>query len=193
MNEATSQKVTIGVAAFFLGMAFYWAFLANGTPSELPPADEEESVSETMEGQAPGGQETPSPSPTLPPESDEEIKPSADTAVAKADYSVSIKNQTPGNRVTIESLTLPATTWVGIHDNQNGKPGVVLGARRFRAGSYTNEFVQLFIAPMNAGETYYAVFLKDDGDDTFDYTKDTPLHDETGNLIMTMFKADGSN
>lgn len=177
MNETTSQKVTIGVLAFFLGMAFYWAFLTNGTPSQAPSPDEEESASET------------SPSPSLSTPSEDEEKPSEDVVVLKADYSVTVKEQVPGNRVTIESLTLPATAWLGIHDDQNGKPGVVLGARRFRSGEYANEFVQLFITPMKAGETYYAVFLKDDGDDAFDYAKDTPLYDESGNLLMTTFKA----
>ncbi len=191
MNEATSQKVTIGVVAFLLGMAFYWAFLSNGAPLPTPSPNGKEPISNGTEGQTSKEQAPLSPSQT--PVTEMKEQPSESTAVSKADYSVSIKNQAPGNRVTIETLKLPATAWLGIHDNQNGKPGVILGARRFRKGEYTNEFVQLFIAPMKAGETYYAILLKDDGDDTFDYTKDTPLHDNSGNLIMTTFKAEVSN
>lgn len=102
--------------------------------------------------------------------------------------SVSVEDQKPGNNVIVESLTLATNGWVAIHDDNNGKPGHILGAHRFNAGTYAGQNVEL-LKETEDGKVYYAMLHADDGDKQFDYRVDLPVKDETGNIIMMRFVA----
>lgn len=101
---------------------------------------------------------------------------------------VSVEDQKPGNNVIVESLTFAVTGWAVIHDDNNGKPGHILGAHRFNVGTYTGQNVEL-LKGTEEGKVYYAMLHADDGDRQFDYRVDLPLKDETGNMVMMRFVA----
>src|SRR3989344_1211752 len=46
--------------------------------------------------------------------------------------------QSAGETVMLSALTLSTSAWVAIHEDSEGEPGRVLGARRFEPGVYTN-------------------------------------------------------
>ena len=106
--------------------------------------------------------------------------------------SVLVEDQKPGSKVTIQSVTLGVNGWVVIHDDANGKPGHILGARRLNAGTYTGQSVEL-LKETAEGKVYYAMLHADDGDKQFDYRVDLPIKDETGNQVMVRFVATKSS
>ena len=101
--------------------------------------------------------------------------------------SVSVEDQKPGNTVAIKSVTLGTVGWVVIHDAASGKPGHILGAHRFNAGTYTGQ-VEL-LKETEEGKVYYAMLHADNGDKQFDYRTDLPINDNAGNPVMMRFVA----
>jgi len=99
----------------------------------------------------------------------------------------SVEDQKPGDRVVIKSVVLGTIGWVVIHDDNNGKPGHILGAHRFNAGTYTGQ-VELLKAT-EEGKVYYAMLHADNGDKQFDYRTDLPINDAGGNPVMMRFVA----
>ncbi|MBI3442497.1 MAG: hypothetical protein HY007_01920 [Candidatus Sungbacteria bacterium] len=135
-----------------------------------------------------GGQETgaarsnEAPSATVGPSLDGQI------SMSIGKNSVSVEDQKPGDTVVIQSVTLAATGWVVVHDDNGGKPGHILGAHRFNAGTYTGQNVEL-LKGTEEGKVYYAMLHADDGDKQFDYRVDLSVKDETGNPVMMRFVA----
>jgi len=101
--------------------------------------------------------------------------------------SVVVKDQATGSTVLISKVTLENPGWVVIHDERKGTAGVIIAATRFNAGTYTNRIVDLLGYQTKNGATYYALLNSDDGDRQFDYTRDLPLKDPLGNMIMAKF------
>lgn len=110
------------------------------------------------------------------------------TGTSMSQDSVSVEDQKPGDGVVIQSITLATNGWVVIHDDNSGKPGHILGAHRFNAGTYTGRDVEL-LQQTEEGRVYYAMLHADDGDKQFDYRVDLPVKDETGNPVMMRFVA----
>jgi len=101
---------------------------------------------------------------------------------------IAVSDQAPGSKVTISLVTLIKDGWVVIHADRDGKPGNILGAQRFNAGENQKGEVEL-LKPTEEGKVYYAMLHADDGDKMFDHTKDTPVADPQGNVIMMRFVA----
>ena len=101
--------------------------------------------------------------------------------------SVMVVDQTAGTRVLITSVEFAKDGWVVVHENASGKPGRILGAQRFIAGSYRDVSVDLLRAT-DAGAKYSAMLHTDDGDHLFDTAKDIPVIDSAGMLIMANFR-----
>ncbi|MDP3772115.1 MAG: hypothetical protein Q8Q94_01915 [bacterium] len=97
-------------------------------------------------------------------------------------------DQAPGVQVALNAVAVKHAGWAVIHEDRNGKPGNILGARRLDGGSYSNVVVDLLRAT-TAGGTYYAMLHSDNGDRIFDYKIDVPLIDGGGNPIMVRFTA----
>lgn len=110
------------------------------------------------------------------------------TGTSMGQNSVSVEDQKPGSMVVIQSITLAIAGWAVIHDDREGKPGRILGARRFNAGTYTGQNVEL-LKETEEGKVYYAMLHTDDGDKQFDYRVDFPVKDETSNAVMMRFVA----
>src|SRR4051812_33185945 len=98
-----------------------------------------------------------------------------------------VSDQYPGNVVYVSSAQLANGGWVEIHKDNNGTPGAIIGST----------YVEKGISPVKVtltektqdGQLYYAMLHSDDGDKKFDATKDLPLKDSNGNVIMKAFRA----
>lgn len=101
--------------------------------------------------------------------------------------SIVMSNQFPGNVVYISSITAEKSGWVAVQKDNAGQPGAVIGYSAVAAG--TAPVKVTLTEPTIDGGTYYAVMYSDIGDSKFDVTKDLPLKDTKGNVIMRLFKA----
>jgi hypothetical protein len=99
-------------------------------------------------------------------------------------------DQYPGNVAFLSSVQVATTSWIVIQSDNNGVPGKVLGSTRFESGINTGKVT--LSEPMLDGSTYYAVIYTDAGSKTFDSSKNTPLKDSKGQVIMKVFKASSS-
>ncbi len=100
---------------------------------------------------------------------------------------ISMSNQFPGNIVYVSSVSFTNGGFVAIHKDNNGKPGAIIGTQYFDAGTRPGT-INLTEKTVEGG-TYYAMLHSDDGDKVFDATKDLPLNDAAGAVIMQTFKA----
>jgi hypothetical protein len=103
---------------------------------------------------------------------------------------VVMSDQYPGNVVYLSSVQLAQPGYVAIHKDNNGQPGAVIGSAHFDAGINTGKVT--LTQPTVEGGTYYAMLHSDDGDGAFSETKDAPLKDSRGNVIMQIFHASAS-
>ena len=98
-----------------------------------------------------------------------------------------MSDQYPGNIVYLSSVQVATSSWVVVQGDNSGVPGKVLGSTHFDAG--INPGKVTLSESMLDGNTYYAVIYTDNGDNKFDITKDVPLKDSKGQVIMKVFKA----
>ncbi len=104
--------------------------------------------------------------------------PSTDTILLSA--------QTAGSSVTIDNFRLSEPGFISIErlDHPNS-PGSSIGHSGYlKAGSGQDLEIN---ATITAGETYFAVLYKDNGDKKFDPAVDQRLRNSSGGLIMARF------
>lgn len=101
---------------------------------------------------------------------------------------VVMSDQNPGDVVYLSSVQLAAPGWVVIHKDNKGTPGAVIGSMYFPAGTNPGNKITLS-QPLLDGGLYYAMLHSDDGDKKFDASKDLPLLDSKGGMIMQSFRA----
>jgi hypothetical protein len=106
-----------------------------------------------------------------------------DTAINR----IVMSDQYPGNVVYLSSVQVSADSWVVVQTDNAGLPGKVIGSAKFKAGISPGKIT--LTQPMVDGATYYAVIYSDNGGASFDATKNTPVRDSKGNVIMKVFKA----
>lgn len=121
-----------------------------------------------------GNQSAVSPSPT-------------ETPLSEGPDSVAVSAQFPGNTLYLDSVTFANGGWAVVHESANGQPGKIIGEKYFPAG--TNPGSIDLGSAMVAGNEYIVMLHSDDGDKKFDATKDLPLKDAQGNIIMKIIKA----
>ena len=110
------------------------------------------------------------------------------TVSSSGSDALNVVDQPAGDSTLIAKLTLALPAWVAIHEDMEGEPGRVLGARRFDPGMYSGESVELLRATLPQG-LYYAMLYADDGDRQFDLKKDVQVKDISGKPVMTSFNA----
>ena len=99
-----------------------------------------------------------------------------------------VGDQYPGNIVYVSSAQLANGGFVVIKKDAAGTPGAVIGSQWFDKGINPGR-VNLSEATVD-GKSYYAVLYADtDNNKKFDATKDMPLKDENGSVIMRTFRA----
>lgn len=101
-----------------------------------------------------------------------------------------MSDQYPGNIVYLSSVQFENGGWVVIHRDNAGQPGAIIGQTYFEKGINPGRIT--LTQPTVEGGTYYAMLHSDDGDKRFDATKDLPLKDSAGNIIMKIFRAAAS-
>lgn len=137
---------------------------------------------------------------TAPPQSTPETLPIPSTSSGQAptapnsgtvltgENALALDDQAPGTSVAVNVVTLARDGWVVIHEEEGGKPGRILGARRFNAGMNQSGSVEL-LRPTEEGKIYFAMLHADNGDHQFNHTKDMPIKDGAGNAVMMRFVA----
>ena len=103
---------------------------------------------------------------------------------------VIMSDQYPGNVVYISSVQLEKAGWVVIHKDNSGQPGAIIGSAWAEPGPSPVKIT--LKEAMIDGKVYYAMLHSDDGDKKFDATKDLPLQDTRGSIIMKIFHASSS-
>ena len=97
---------------------------------------------------------------------------------------VSADNQPAGSSAAV-AVKAESAVWVAVHEDMAGKPGKILGAQLFSAGTHFGK-VDL-LRPTVVGMKYYAMLHSDDGDRRFDASKDKPLTGTSGAHITDEF------
>lgn len=97
-----------------------------------------------------------------------------------------VTNQIPGEVVLVAEVNMAEAGWVAIHDNNDGKPGNILGAGYLPSGTYINQMIPLLRGVVD-GSSYLAIIHKDDGDKIFDYKIDTPVTNSLGQIETASF------
>lgn len=105
-------------------------------------------------------------------------------AVLLGTTSISVGDNKPGLMIALSRVSLENDAWIAIHEDQEGIPGKILGAKRYRKG--TTEETSIELLRQTAAGTYYAMVHTDDGNGTFDHTKDTPVL-ENGSPVAVKF------
>lgn len=101
---------------------------------------------------------------------------------------VSISDQSAGNTVIVESVTIPPPgVWVAVREVNSNGLGNVLGAARV-GGPRSNVPVPLLRAT-EPGRTYAIELYRDDGNGTFNLAADSVYVDfDTGEPVIVYFK-----
>jgi len=111
------------------------------------------------------------------------------TDVLKGTNAVRIGNQfSGGNIVYVETVSLVKPGHVVVMKDNAGSPGSVLGSTYLDAGTRPAR-VNLSENTVNGASYWVALYDDTDGDKKFDATKDLPLKDASGNIILKQFKA----
>lgn len=113
------------------------------------------------------------------------------SVVASGENILVVSNQPAGDKVIVSMVSVAANGWVTVRETDaNGALGNILGARRFNAGKYFGETVELLRGTIE-DKVYAAVLHADDGDREFDYAREVAVKDKNGNLVSGTFTATG--
>ena len=114
---------------------------------------------------------------------------SVSSTVATGENILVVSNQPAGDKVIVSMVSVGANGWVTVRETDgSGILGNILGARRFNAGKYFGETIEL-LRGTKEGQVYAVVLHADDGDGEFEYTREVPVKDKGGNLISGTFTA----
>ena len=98
-----------------------------------------------------------------------------------------VNDQLAGLSVFIDTVSFEKDGWVAIHEDSNGVPSNILGARLFAAGEHKDGVIDLLRGTM-PDATYYAMLHSENGDRAFNIRNDTPLLGLDGQPIMATFR-----
>ncbi len=98
-----------------------------------------------------------------------------------------VAEQSPSRIVSVAVVRLEKVGFVVIHEDNAGKSGKILGASGALPAGETKNLTPITISRTTVdGETLYAMIHLDDGDGTFDATKDEPAQDSLGGEPVMM-------
>lgn len=93
--------------------------------------------------------------------------------------------QDAGMEVLVEVASVPAPTWIVVYENNNGKPGNVLGAAFFTQ-TISSDSISL-LRGTQPGRTYFVGKTHDDGDRKYALDIDPVVRDDEGNPVLVEF------
>ena len=111
------------------------------------------------------------------------------TLLRVGENAIYVADQMPAaaETVMIGFVDLVEVGWVVIHENNEGKPGTIMGNSDFLSSGETRDFsINLTRASVD-GEQLFAMPHKDNGDGVFNAVDDTPVIDEEGNVMFMKF------
>ena len=110
----------------------------------------------------------------------------AEVDMSGATTTLRVDNQNPGKYVVVAHAALRKPAWVAIHEEVDGKPGNIIGARLFDTGK--NSGIVELLRPTVVGKNYYAMLhVYNNVKRPFNYKVDVPMKDERGNMVMVKF------
>src|SRR3989344_4480086 len=174
MPVDNNKKNTYAVICSFIlglvaGAGFYWLFWEKGIP-EIFLIQKEDKKPEGVVG---GDFKT---------EGDKSLS-SEFPILLPGENTFVVANQPAGSSIIMSMISLKVSGWIAIHE-KDAQGGIVtiLGARRFNAGNYFAEPIDL-LRVTEEGHVYVAVLHGDDGEGEFDFAKEIPLKDIKGSLV----------
>jgi hypothetical protein len=100
---------------------------------------------------------------------------------------VTIKDQTPGEAVTVSQVSVINVSWLAVREDDNGSLGRILGAVRLSPGFHSDITVPLLRGTV-VNELYYVTIYEDDGDTIFDFSKDKLVTGASGQPQVFPFR-----
>ena len=97
-----------------------------------------------------------------------------------------VTSQIPGEVVRVSQVTLDNDSWIAVHDDNEGKPGNILGAYFLPKGTHNDQMIPL-LRGVTDERSYLVIIHQDNGDRVFDYKIDTPILNEQGLMEISGF------
>ena len=110
------------------------------------------------------------------PSTEEEATPES-TLLRVGENAIFVADQMPAETVMISFVDLAEVGWVVIHENNEGKPGIIMGNSDFLSSDETRDFSINLIRASVDSEQLFAMLHKDNGDGIFNAAEDTPVID----------------
>lgn len=97
--------------------------------------------------------------------------------------------QRPSSTVKVAQAFLVKPGYVAIHEDQDGKPGAILGVSAYlESGETTNIAVPLSRSTADGEKLWSMLHLENTNDTTFDEVKDAPVKSVSGGPLMGSFE-----
>lgn len=113
----------------------------------------------------------------------------AEEMLENGDHAIYLVDQSSGESAVLVGYAVFAKPgFITIRDDENGMPGNVIGVSDVLSGRVENEQVEI-TNNLQADRVYYAELVSDDGDGTFDETKDLPVNDKEKSVVLMSFLA----
>ena len=190
-KKERTHMIVAGIAGLLVGFLAGWLWVDT---EENPAGEKEIGQTETIdlgslvkEGQKETTGEATTPTPTPVAAKEPAAMPLPSTNTPTDDAMIVVAQQLAGTEVTLGALSLPQKYWVAIHEDTQGRPAKILGAKSFAAGTHTGVKMKLVRATV-PGQAYYAMLHADDGDGKFDAQKDMPVTKSGGAPVMVRFE-----
>lgn len=101
-----------------------------------------------------------------------------------------VADQIPGQSIAIDVVALGEAGFVVIHEAEGEKPKAIIGASRLLPYGDTATLPIVLSRQVLHGETFFAMLHRDNGDELFDPTQDTPIVSGNGEPFMMQFMID---
>ena len=184
-QDQMTQKAVIAGVAFVVGFGAAWLWSGKSDRNASYQSDTQSTTEDAEPLGTQDKQGSASPSLVAPVYSGKTFE--KQLPAASGDNAISLIDQSPGKSVMVSHITLARDGWVVIHEDKNGKPGIIIGAKKFKAGEYADQKILLIVRPSEGGKAYYGALRADDGNETFDFKTDTQLLDASGQPVMMKF------
>ena len=101
-----------------------------------------------------------------------------------------VADQKPGLFITINMINLNKNGYAVIYEDNQGGFGRIIGGTKLLPKGESMGISANLVRPVSDGETLFAVIHEDSGDGIFSPNLDTPLLDDEGNIVFTIFYTD---
>lgn len=179
-NKVQSSVIIVGIVGLVLGFFLGWLIGKGNTVPKQVVVNTAKQVDETEDASS-----TKDIRNSL---QENEVVAESSLKVNTNDAAFKAEDQTAGASVKVSGVSATKVTWVAVRENNAGKLGNILGARRIEAGNDQNVDVML-LRPTVKGQEYFVVLFEDDGDKIFNHKTDMQVV-KGGDVLAASFKAE---